>query len=542
MNFKNMLVPLLLGTFFAITFRYFFVSDSDNLQAERSRVAPVKEEINRPLEFDVDFIDSDLGKKYDSIDVETKFSKLTFTEFGGTLEKAYFKHEVGGDVELLQTIESLDSENQCFLLALQGPTPLAYKLIHNSEDEESITVSYESVSSSSDLFQHLNNERNNSNAAASGSVDASVKILKQFKIYKNIPKLDLQISLKSSKDSSFVHPMRMRLFFNSPFLKALKDDKIQGIANDGKYIVKRSIDIAKEGRYWEQPTLFGSENRYFVNTMVGDVNKFVNRAYYKISDTGSSLISILESSKIDSGASWVLSFYFGPKKVSLMQSVDPRLSGTLEFGMWEPLCLPLLKLLNFFYSYAKNYGVAIILLTLLIKLLLFPFTWRGQRNLQNMSNKQKEFQDKMEYFKKKYKDDPQALQRAQADLLKTHALPGMGGCLGMLLNIPVFFALQRVLANAVELYQAPFLWIHNLSAPDPYYILPILTGIGMIWSGIGSTTSKKSDPKQKLVSYFFALIFTAVTFSLSSGLVLYLALNAILITVQNFLQSKLTKA
>ncbi|OGB84235.1 hypothetical protein A3F66_01490 [candidate division TM6 bacterium RIFCSPHIGHO2_12_FULL_32_22] len=512
MNLKDLLVPLLIGTLFAITIRYFFMKDADISQAERSRVAPAKEEINRPLEFDVDFVDSDFNKVAKQEDVETKFAKLTFSEAGATLIKAYFKHDVGNNIQLLQTITDEGKENQCFLLALQGSTPLLYRLTNRFEDDENIILQYESTSKDK-------------------------TISKQFKIYKNIPKLDLQINLKTKNEE------RLRLFFNSPLLDGLKDDKIQGIVNDGKYLVKRNIDIAKEGRYWDQPTLFGSEDRYFVNVMIADQNKFTQRAYYKVDDKGLSLISILESAKIASDSSWVMSFYFGPKKAELMQSVDPRLSGTLEFGMWEIICLPMLKLLNFFHSYAKNYGIAIILLTILIKLLLFPFTWRGQKNLNAMSKKQKEFQQKMEYLKQKHKGNTEEFRREQAELLRTHALPGIGGCLGLLLQIPVFFALQRVLSNAIELYKAPFLWIPNLSMPDPYYIFPILVGIGMIWSGFGSSSSlKKIDPKQKLMSYSMALVFTAITFSLSSGLVLYLVVNTLLMVIQNFLQNRFIKA
>lgn len=511
MNLKELLMPLLVGTFVVLAIRNFFPGPQVE-DAERSRVAPKREEINRPLDFDVDFVDSDLKTEEKLTLVETQFSKLTFSSVGASLNKAEFKHDVGNGIDYLQTISPNQYDDKCFLVALEGPTPLNYKLLSNTEDEESFKLAYESV-----------DQR---------------KINKTFVIYKKVPKIDLQVSFKGSE----ADVQRLRIFFSAPLLESLQNDNVQGIVNDGASIAKRNLDIAKEGRYWDQPTLFGSEDKYFIHSMVADANKFAQRAYYKVSDNGSRLISILESSKTDSDSTWTMSFYFGPKKLDLMQQVDTRLNGSLEFGMWDFLCKPALKVLNIFYSYAKNYGIAIILLTLLIKLLLLPFSWKGQSSFRGLDKNKKEMERKLEHLKEKYRNDPQAFQRAQAELIRKHMLPGFGGgCLGMLLQLPVFFALQRVLANAIELYQAPFLWINNLSMPDPYYILPVLTGIGMIASGLGSSSSKKIDPKQRMMSFSMALIFAAVTFSFSAGLVLYIVLNTLLTVVQNFIQNKVQR-
>ncbi|OGB84344.1 hypothetical protein A3F66_04685 [candidate division TM6 bacterium RIFCSPHIGHO2_12_FULL_32_22] len=508
MNIKDLILPIAIGVLGAFTIRYFLNNQPDESQT-KSYVAPKIEEINRPLQFGVDFVNSDINLEQKFTSVETQFAKFTFSTLGATLDKVEFKHEIGNETILLTTLDQQQQTvDKCFLVAFPGETTLNYKLIDQSETDDVIKLSYESSDKS---------------------------IIKNFIVYKEIPKLDLEINLKTKKET------RLRLLFNSPSVPTLKDDIIQGIVDETN-LVKKSVGIAKEGRYWSQPALFGSEDKYFVHAMAVDHDKFAQRGYYKVNDTGTSIVSILETPKIESDSSWTLTFYFGPKKVELMKSVNPKLGGSLEFGWWEFLCLPLLKLLNWLCNYVKNYGIAIILLTLLIKLLILPFTIRSQRGIQKMTKSQKELQQKMQHLEQKYRNDPERLREEKAELVKKHGLQGMGGCLTMLLIQPlVFFPLQRVLANAIELYKAPFLWIPNLSMPDPYYILPILVGIGMVWMTTSSSGQKKSLPSSKISGYLMPLVFAAVTVSFSAGLSLYIAVSTLLSALQNVIVNKFQK-
>jgi len=122
------------------------------------------------------------------------------------------------------------------------------------------------------------------------------------------------------------------------------------------------------------------------------------------------------------------------------------------------------------YDLVHNYGIAIILVTLLIKLLMAPFTFRSEQGMKERA----EFQRKMKYLQEKFKHDKQALASAQAELLRKNGLSGLGSCLPNLLQLPFFIVLGSVISNSIELYKAPFLWINDLSAPDPYYILPLV--------------------------------------------------------------------
>jgi YidC/Oxa1 family membrane protein insertase len=170
-----------------------------------------------------------------------------------------------------------------------------------------------------------------------------------------------------------------------------------------------------------------------------------------------------------------------------------------------------------------NYGLAILLLTLIIKLIMLPFTIGGERGLK----KSNEVQKKMRYLEQKYKNDPERLRTEQAEVIKKHGLPQLASCLPMLAQFPIFIALSRVLNNSVDLYQAPFFgWITDLSAPDPYYILPVILFTSMIMQGLAG------DPSQRMMTITAALLFTAFSANFAAGLVLYICASTLLGIVQ----------
>lgn len=144
-------------------------------------------------------------------------------------------------------------------------------------------------------------------------------------------------------------------------------------------------------------------------------------------------------------------------------------------------------------------------------------------------------QRKLQYLEQRYKNEPQVLARERAELMRKQGLPGMLGCLPVLLQIPVFFGLQQVLSHAIELYRAPFFgWIHDLSQPDPYYILPALTGVG-----IAAQTSQGGDPRQRVANILLAIIFAAITANLSAGLSLFICVSTLLGLAQTYIQKAL---
>jgi YidC/Oxa1 family membrane protein insertase len=239
--------------------------------------------------------------------------------------------------------------------------------------------------------------------------------------------------------------------------------------------------------------------------------------------------------------------YFGPKKISTLQEVGHDLERAINFGWFDKLARPALYLLNFFYKYIGNYGVAIILVTILIKILFWPIAQKGLKSMKNMQK----IQPKMAKLKEKYKNDSTRLNQEMMGLYKTYKVNPLGGCLPMLLQIPVFFALYKVLLQSIELRHAPFmLWITDLSAPDRLWIgidIPYLGGLPILTLLMGGSmflqqkmTPTPADPTQAKIMMFLPVIFTFMFLNFASGLVLYWLVNNLLTIGQQYMINRQT--
>jgi YidC/Oxa1 family membrane protein insertase len=242
--------------------------------------------------------------------------------------------------------------------------------------------------------------------------------------------------------------------------------------------------------------------------------------------------------------------FFGPKSMQVLKDVDHELSKAIHFGMFDIIAKPLLWFMNFIYSRVPNYGIAIIVLTILTKLLLWPL---GSKSYKSMSE-MKRLQPLMAEIREKHKDDKKMMNQEIMSLYRTYKINPMGGCLPMVLQIPVFFALYRMLYQAIELRHAPFfLWINDLSAPDrlfhfsfsipfmqPPYGIPVLTIImGATMLLQQKMSPPPGDPTQAKMMMLMPIVFTVIFINFSSGLVLYWLINNILsIAQQTYIQKK----
>jgi len=216
-----------------------------------------------------------------------------------------------------------------------------------------------------------------------------------------------------------------------------------------------------------------------------------------------------------------LNAYIGPKDQKLLESIHPELTDAIEFGWFSFLSKPFFVVLLWINDYVGNWGWAIIIFTLLVKFILFPLSYKGMMSMQKL----KDLAPKMKEIKDKYKGDPAKMNAQMMDMYKKHGANPMGGCLPLLLQIPVFFALYRVLLNAVELEGASWiLWIENLAQMDPYFVLPLLMGASM-WFQQRITPSNFTDPLQEKIFKFFPIIMTVFFIYFPSGLVLYWLVN-----------------
>ncbi|WP_457570682.1 membrane protein insertase YidC [Desulfovulcanus sp.] len=230
-------------------------------------------------------------------------------------------------------------------------------------------------------------------------------------------------------------------------------------------------------------------------------------------------------------------YYLGPKDEKCLSKAPGNLQAAIHYGWFDIIAKPLIKILNFFYKYTGNYGLAIIILTIIIKLLFWPLSQKSYKSMNQM----KKLQPMMAKIREKYKDDRQKMNEELMRLYKTYKVNPAGGCLPMFIQIPVFFALYQALLGAIELRHAPFIhylpftnmvWLADLSAKDPFYITPLIMGATMFIQQ--KMTPAPGDPTQAKIMLFMPIVFTFLFMNFPSGLVIYWLVNNLLSIAQQW--------
>jgi len=313
------------------------------------------------------------------------------------------------------------------------------------------------------------------------------------------------------------------------------------IADKTKYMVNRGALIrdnggvitiiedneAKSEQVFNNATVAAAIDRYYTSLLYAKDNKTFSASVLPMSNASyanNPVIFIPASGNLD------LNGYIGPKEWELFESLDKKLLDVIEFGWITFIAKPFFKVMLSIYNFVSNWGWAIILFTILVKIVLFPLSYKGLMSMQKL----KDLAPKMQELRAKYKDDPMKMNQKMMELYKKHGANPMGGCLPMLLQVPIFFALYRVLLNADELQGAPWiLWIQDLSRMDPYFVLPILMGATMyIQQKI--TPNTMTDPTQQKIFQWLPAIMTIFFITFPSGLVLYWLVNNILTIAQQY--------
>ena len=228
---------------------------------------------------------------------------------------------------------------------------------------------------------------------------------------------------------------------------------------------------------------------------------------------------------------------FSPKQLDTLRAIDKSLDTTVDLGFFSLLAYPILWTLKFIYKYVGNYGVAIILLTILIKLLTFPLVLKSMKSMRKMAD----FQPKMKALQAKHGDNKQAFNQEMMAVMKESGYNPMAGCFPMLLQMPIFFALYTALNTAFELKHAPFIfWLQDLSMRDPYYITPVLMSLVMFLQQKLTPPSPGMDPAQQKMMRFMPLVFGAFMLKTPAGLCVYMLVNSIVSVIQQqYLNKKL---
>ena len=234
---------------------------------------------------------------------------------------------------------------------------------------------------------------------------------------------------------------------------------------------------------------------------------------------------------------WRTRFYAGPKDQKRLERIAENLNLTVDYGFLWWLAVPLFSLLDWLHGLFGNWGMAIIMLTFLVKLVLYPLSSASYKSMANM----RRVAPQMKRLQERYSDDRQKLSQEMMGLYKKEGVNPLGGCLPMLLPMPIFIALYWVLFESVELRQAPFmLWIHDLAAMDPYFVLPLLMGGTMYAQQLLSPTL--GDPMQARIMKMMPIMFTVLFLFFPAGLVLYWLVNSVLSIAQQWYVMKKAEA
>jgi len=302
-------------------------------------------------------------------------------------------------------------------------------------------------------------------------------------------------------------------------------------------VLAKITDSISDGQW------IGLESEWYLAALVPQTAAF-RLAEGKVGDTVQAGLRVTLP-PLEPGKSWdgrVLD-YVGPKEYYRLKAFGAGLEKSIYFGGFpipqsygglpmEWIAVPILWLLGWFHRYTHNYGVAIILLTVLTKVVFFPLTLKSMRSMKAMQA----LQPQINALRSKYKSDPQRIQRETMELYREHRVNPLGGCLPMIVQIPVFYALYVALSVSVEMQNAPFicfghlfgmnLWICDLAAQDPTYVLPILMGVSMFVQQ--KMTPTMGDPRQAKMMLLMPVVFTFMFLNLPSGLVLYWTLSNVL--------------
>ena len=315
-------------------------------------------------------------------------------------------------------------------------------------------------------------------------------------------------------------------FGMSPFLGAAFSPEEQKYEKRSfEDLTEESVKLSRQGGW------IAFLQHYFISAWIPQQDEFVNITT-TIKQNNELVIRFVQpaiSVPSHSEKSISAQLYVGPKILEQMETAAPGLEKTMDLSWVWWIGLPLYKLMKFFFSFVGNWGLAIILITIVVKAVLYPISAAQYRSMANM----RKLQPKMQMLKERYGEDKARMQQEMMKMYKEEGANPFGGCLPMLLQFPIFIALYYVLFEAIELRHAPFFgWIQDLSVMDPYFVLPLLMGGSMWLMQKLQPVSPTMDPMQQKMMQYLPVFFTVFMLWFPAGLVLYWLCNNLLSVAQ----------
>lgn len=400
-------------------------------------------------------------------------------------------------VTLLQSKYTTDEGKALNLLNPLSVKPLEVRFADSKLNDEALKVPYNASVPTIDLST-------NETKLTLTQTLSSTTLTKEITFYKDG---HYDLNVKSSTPMEF--------FITSGQRPTVHDDNLE-MAVHGALLGKNddTIETLEDGDV-ETAQAYGGID------FVSSFDKYYASILYDFSKPLSVSTTVLEGDNplvfVQSKGELKLHGYIGSKDYKVLNSLNPKLTNAIEYGFFTFISKPLFEMLNYFHGMVGNWGWAIVIVTLLVKLVLFFPSYKGMLSMLKL----KDLAPKMQEIREKYKDDMQKMNMHTMELYKKHGANPLGGCLPILLQIPIFFAIYRVLVNAVELQGAEWiLWINDLSKMDPFFILPILMGVTM-WYQQKISPNSFTDPMQQKIFQWLPVIMTVFFVYFPAGLVLY---------------------
>jgi YidC/Oxa1 family membrane protein insertase len=461
------------------------------------------------------------------VHVHTDLLDLGISTTGGTIQRADLEKytKVKGEAALVR-LENVDDPQSTYVLqsGLIGPEKTPYPT-HLAQWSAART-SYD-IDGKEELRVPL-----------TWTNDQGITVTKTYIFHRGLYSIDVQYSVQNHGSSPWQVAQYSQLLRNDPRTKSsmfnVESRAFHGPAiDDGTKYRKLNMAADSEDAHLSQEVTNGwiaAVQHQFVSAVVPPRNKPF-RVTMSVAGDQYLLAATGPTQTVAPGATATFdeTLYIGPKLQSQLEKISPRLDRVADYGYLTILAQPLFNALDWFHSLTGNWGVAIIIVTFLLKFLFYPLSETSGRSMAKM----KLLSPRIKNLQETYKDDRDKLGRAMMDLYKREKVNPATGCLPMIIQIPVFFAFYQVLLESVEMRQAPFaFWIHDLSARDPYFILPaIMAGAMLVQYKLNPTAA---DPVQQKVFMIMPLVMSVTFAFFPAGLVLYWVTNTILSIAQQW--------
>jgi YidC/Oxa1 family membrane protein insertase len=460
------------------------------------------------------------------ISIVTPLYTAIFTTKGGSLKSFKLKEyrsTLDSTSDLIELVNVMDG--------MQKPLSITFP-------ESNVDILPESIFTADSSVLDLTQSQENKKLTFTQIYPNEMKVEKIFTFYPEKYAIDLEVKVHNLSKAA-VSQTALLSWYQYVDPKAESDSyghdgPISFIAKDVELYEVKKIESGK--LLGPDVAWAGYESKYFIASMIPQNPTLTS---FSLSVDARNMVSVnLKGPQniIPPGQAGVFNYslYLGPKEHDILKTQGVGLENAIDFGSWMKwLAMPLLISIKFLNDYVKNYGIAILILTLIIKILFWPL---GNKSYKSMKEMQK-LQPKIAELREKYQNDKTKLSQETMALYKTHKVNPLGGCLPMVIQIPVFFGLYKALMYSIELRHAPFYWwIQDLSAKDPYYITPIIMGATMLIQQ--KMTPAMGDPLQQKIMMLMPVFFTFLFLSFPSGLVLYWLFQNILSIGQQYYINK----